>query len=56
MHTIYAHKFHDGEVVLYADKLAMRRLAKFSRDASNKPDKRYKYVTLNCWRYKLEWL
>lgn len=24
--------------------------------ASNKPDYRHKYVTINCYRYKIEWI
>ena len=24
-------------------------------DHSSKPDRRYKYITLNCYRWRLEW-
>lgn len=56
MYTVYLHKFHDGEVVAYADNLAMRRLAKWPSDYSNKPTKRNKYVMINCWKYAIEWI
>lgn len=56
MIAVYAHKFPDGQVVCYADTLAMRRVAVFGRDLSNKPTKRNKHVTINCYKYILEWI
>lgn len=55
MITLYLHKFHDGEVVAYADPLSMKRVAKWSKDIS-KPTRRNKYVTVNCFKYLVEWI
>jgi hypothetical protein len=56
MITVYAHKFHDEEIRIYSDKLGMKRMAIFPNHLSNKPSKRNKYIMLNCYRYKLEWI
>lgn len=56
MITLYLHKFHDGEVVAYADQLGMRRIALWNKDYTNRPTKRNKYIMLNCNKYKIEWI
>lgn len=56
MNKVYAHKFPDGQVVCYADNLAMQRVAVFPSHYSNKPTKRNKYVVINCFKYLLEWI
>lgn len=43
------------DVVLYADKDCTKVEARWPWHFSNCPTKRNKYVTLNCWRWKLEW-
>lgn len=43
------------DVVIYKDRECTRRYATFRWD-SNKPDKRNKYITLNCYQWRLEWV
>ena len=52
-----AHGLGDKQdVVLYADKECTRQKARWPWHLSNCPTRRNKFVTLNCWRWKLEWL
>lgn len=44
------------DVVLYADKEGQEFKARWVWHLSSIPTKRNKYVTLNCNKYKLEWI
>ena len=54
MLTLYAKKKDNGNVILQDANGNLK--CEFSKYHSSKPDKRYKYVMYNCFRYKLEWL
>jgi hypothetical protein len=44
------------DTVLYRDKACTEVAARWPWFASNCPDRRFKTVMLNCWKWKLEWL
>lgn len=44
------------DVAIYSDKQAQNKKCVFRWDLSNKPTRRNKYVVINCFRYKLEWI
>lgn len=46
---------HKADVVLYADKDCTQAKVRWPWYFSNCPTRRNKYVTFNCWRWKLEW-
>jgi len=49
--------FHQHQdVQIYRDRRAKKRFARFGWFMSNCPTRRNKYVTLNCYRWRLEWL
>lgn len=52
----YAPNAKKFDVVIYSDAQAQRTKCVFSLYLSNKPTRRNKYVTINCFRYKLEWI
>lgn len=52
-HAPNAKKF---DVVIYRDNQAQDKSCVFRWDLSNKPTRRNKYVTVNCFRYKLQWI
>lgn len=52
--TLYATKQKDGGVTIYKPNGSIA--CKFEPWRSSKPTRRNKYFTLNCWKYKLEWL
>ncbi len=59
--TRYARKhFHaDGrtfDVIVSTDHAQRDRVAVFRAGISTRPDRRFKTVTLNCYRWALEWL
>ena len=43
------------DVVIYRDREATDRKARYPWHVK-RPDRRNRYVTLNCFRYRLEWL
>jgi len=52
--TLKAQKQQNGDVHLFNQ--SGQRVACYDRFRSNKPDRRYKFVMHNCFRYKLEWI
>lgn len=44
------------DVQIYKDKEATRKFARFPWYYSSKPTKRNKYVTLNCYKWRLQWI
>ncbi len=55
MITVFAKKLPNGDVQIYHDKECTQKFALFQSHFSSKPTRRNKYVTLNCYRYNLEW-
>lgn len=53
--TVYCLKQPDQTVVAY-EQYPSRFLCQWPRDASSKPDYRYKYTTVNCIKYKIVWI
>lgn len=51
--ALIARKNADGSVSVFDTDGTQK--ATFDRDLSNKPTRRNKYVTLNCFRYALTW-
>lgn len=56
MLTVYGRKTRLKTVIIYRDKECKNIFVIFNNLQINKPDYRNKYVTLNCYRWKLEWL
>jgi len=44
------------DVIIYHDPHCTRFYANFPWFYNSKPDRRNRYVTLNCFRYRLVWL
>ena len=44
------------DVQVYHDKEGTKPFGRFPWDRSNKPTRRNKWLTLNCFRYRLEWI
>ena len=45
-----------SDVVIYGDEAATTQKARFPWWFSNRPDRRFRYITLNCHRQPLCWL
>lgn len=54
--TVYARKLPNGGVAIYRDKAATNQFCQFESHLSNKPTRRNKWVTVNCYRWALEWI
>lgn len=59
--TLYARKhFHsDGrafDVIVSRDRDQRDRVAMYRAGMSNRPDRRFKTIVHNCYRWALEWL
>ena len=54
MLTLYAKKLDGGSVTLQDENGIIK--CEFQKYHSSKPTKRNKYITYNCYRYKLVWL
>lgn len=55
MKTRYARKLDKNSCAIYDEN--MQHLCTFHKYYCSKiPDKRYKYITLNCFVYRLQWL
>jgi len=52
MLTITLQKHKNGSILAFKNGVCC---ATWSSFLSKKPDYRYKYVTLNCYRYKIQW-
>lgn len=44
------------DVVVYLNEKATQFKARWGWDSSNKPDRRNKYIVLNCYRWEVVWL
>lgn len=54
--NIYAYKELDGSVTIYKDELGKNFFCQFDSSNYNKPTKRNKRITLNCWLWQLNWI
>lgn len=54
--TVYARKLPSGGVAIYRNKDATNQFCQFASYMTNKPTRRNKWVTLNCYRWRLEWI
>lgn len=52
----YAPNAKRFDVVIYSDNFAQNKKCVYRWDLSSKPTRRNKYVTINCYKCKLEWL
>lgn len=43
------------DVAIYRDAAATQRMARFNSDRK-RPNRRNKVVTLNCWKWAIEWM
>lgn len=44
------------DVVIYSDQAGTEFVGRFPWWHKALPDRRYRYITLNCYRYRLLWL
>lgn len=44
------------DVVIYRDAAATIRAGRFMWASRDKPDRRHRWLTLNCYRWRLVWL
>ena len=44
------------DVVIYADSKATQHKARIEWHNASKPTRRNRYINLNCYRWRLEWL
>lgn len=56
MITLYLKKAENNSVVAFRSINDKLPVACWASTNSNKPDKRYKYVMFNCYRYKIQWI
>lgn len=54
--TVYAFKTSQGDVKIYKDRQCIDFICVFPEHLSNRPTKRNKYVTIDCYKYLLEWV
>jgi hypothetical protein len=63
--TVYLEKIPTGDklarkndysIIVWADQEKTERKAIIPWYHSNKPDKRNKYLMINCYRWRIEWL
>lgn len=52
----YAPNQKEFDVAIYSDKLAQHKKCVIRWDLSSKPTRRNKWLTINCFRYRLEWI
>lgn len=55
MHTVYAEKT-PVSVQIYRDAAKTVPFCRFTRGHGKVPDRRNRYVTLNCYKWQLVWL
>jgi len=53
---VYARKNPDGTVSIFRDAEGSNHFATFQAHSRSKPTRRNKYVTLNCYRWALNWI
>jgi len=51
-----AHKKRKRDVMIYTDRSATQLKARIAWHEFRKPTRRNRYITYNCYRYRLEWL
>lgn len=56
MLPFYAYKESDGSVTIYKDELGKNVFCRFDNNNTNKPTKRNKRITLQCWTWNLFWI
>ena len=64
LHTLYGLKKKNGDVLIYGqdwtaapmDGGELKLVCTFPASTCKVLDRRNRYVTVNCWKYKLEWL
>lgn len=44
------------DIVIYRDEAMTNVFCRFDAMRSDAPDKRNRYVTLNCYKWRLQWL
>lgn len=54
--TVYAVRQFNGDVHIYRDKDRQNHFCTFTRDRASKPTRRNRWINLNCYRWRLEWL
>ena len=54
--TVYAKKNSNGTVSIYRNKDGTNLFVLFASWASRKPTRRNKWIILNCYRWRLEWI
>ena len=59
MLSLYAKKVNHNlgfDVIVYDDPAMVQPKCHYQWHSTLKPDYRNKYITLNCYRYKVEWI
>ena len=59
--TVYCRKVENTpprsfSVEVYRDKEMTRKFVDFAWWQTSRPDKRNKFITLNCYKWRIEWL
>ena len=54
--TLYARRTKGGPVHIFRDSEALSHFASFELGHPQRPRHGRKWITLNCYRWKLEWL
>ena len=52
--TVFCKKQDDGSVTVYRDTGEV--FCVIDRYNNSKPDRRFKYMTLNCYRWRIRWI
>jgi hypothetical protein len=59
MLTLYLKKVfhnHGFDVLAYREPECVRPVAHWRAGMSNRPDRRFKFVMFNCYRWRVEWI
>ena len=54
--TLYMRKNKDKSVTAFKDKEGLENVGTWKEGFKGTPDKRFKYVMFNCYRWKIEWI
>lgn len=54
--NMYAERDVMGDVHVYRDEKKEKHVCTFLRGMSSTPTRRNKYIMINCWRWRLNWL
>ena len=52
--TVHCRKHPDGSVTVYRDSNLTEKVCTYDRWNSMRPDYRHKYLTLNCYRWRID--